>query len=325
MNFWSPLKIQFSKIWLRHFALVRHSKCLIPGVFATFLSCHRSVSLKFSLPKQFLEVPFCKIGMLAVLFGLLVGCEKDAEKKALVVYYSQTGTTKALSGEFQKNLNARSVELLLENPYPSTYDSTIARVKEERSAKAWPKLLNAKVDLSKIDTVYLGYPIMFGTFAPPIYTFLDSNDLTGKVIVPFCTYGSGGMQNSAKEIQDLAAKASVTKPFGISHKRISKAAHEVVQFLAGLSNSENEEHLVGAYSEARELSDEDSTVFFKATADYAYLHLVPKSVSSQVVAGMNYIFECEMTGPDGIPSKARVLVFAPLPGQGDPEMIRVDR
>ncbi|MCQ2050289.1 MAG: hypothetical protein MJZ22_04720, partial [Candidatus Saccharibacteria bacterium] len=46
--YWSPLKIQFSKIWLRLFALVRHSKWQIPPVFATFHSCHRSVSLKFS-------------------------------------------------------------------------------------------------------------------------------------------------------------------------------------------------------------------------------------------------------------------------------------
>ncbi len=44
----SPLKIQFSKIWLRRFALVRHSKWQIPRVFATFHSCLRLVSLKFS-------------------------------------------------------------------------------------------------------------------------------------------------------------------------------------------------------------------------------------------------------------------------------------
>ncbi len=44
----SPLKIQFSKIWLRRFALVRHSKRQIHPVFATFHSCLRLVSFKFS-------------------------------------------------------------------------------------------------------------------------------------------------------------------------------------------------------------------------------------------------------------------------------------
>ncbi len=47
-NSWSPLKIQFSKIWLRRFALVRHSKWQIHPVFATFHSCLRLVSFKFS-------------------------------------------------------------------------------------------------------------------------------------------------------------------------------------------------------------------------------------------------------------------------------------
>ncbi len=48
IGFRSPQKIQFSKIWLRRFALVRHSKWQILPVFTTFHSCHRLVSLKFS-------------------------------------------------------------------------------------------------------------------------------------------------------------------------------------------------------------------------------------------------------------------------------------
>lgn len=96
------------------------------------------------------------------------------------------------------------------------------------------------------------------------------------------------------------------------------------RFLYSISAEENET-MVGAYSEERNLTPEDLDVFEKATADYAYLNLSPKSVMSQVVAGTNYVFLCEMKGPDGIPAEARVLIFAPLPGQGSPEMIRVDR
>ena len=50
-------KNSFSKIWLRHIVQVRHSKWQIPPVFAISHSCLHSVSLKFSLSKQFLEVP----------------------------------------------------------------------------------------------------------------------------------------------------------------------------------------------------------------------------------------------------------------------------
>lgn len=266
---------------------------------------------------------FCKIGMTAILFALL-GCAGEMEKKSVIVYFSQTGTTRTVAREIQKNTGSDMLELVLVYPYPSTYDSTIERVKRERESGKWPKLFHARKNLAKYDTVYLGYPIMFGTFAPPIYAFLDSNGLDGKVLVPFCTYGSGGLKNSAEELKKLVPGAKVTKPYGIAHKRISKAPEEVSRFLYSISAEENET-MVGAYSEERNLTPEDLDVFEKATADYAYLNLSPKSVMSQVVAGTNYVFLCEMKGPDGIPAEARVLIFAPLPGQGSPEMIRVDR
>ncbi len=269
---------------------------------------------------------FYKIGIVSAFIALLFGCSDEAKTKSVIVYFSQTGTTKAVALEFQKNTGADMAELVLENPYPSTYDSTIDRVKREREAKQWPKLLRAKMNLSKYDTVFLGYPIMFGTFAPPIYTFLDSNDLNGKVVVPFCTYGSGGLKNSAEELKRLVPGMKLAKPYGIAHKRISKASEEVRRFLYSLPAEETAEMgMVGAYSEMRSLTREDSSVFAKATADYAYLNLAPKSVMTQVVAGTNYVFLCEMKGPDGILAEARVLIFEPLPGQGAPEMIRVDR
>lgn len=284
----------------------------------------RAFFQKLSLLQNEDKMNFFNIGIVSAFSALLLGCSDEAKTRSVIVYFSQTGTTKIVASEIRKNTGADMAELLLKNPYPSTYDSTIQRVKREREAKRWPKLLQAKMNLAKYDTVFLGYPIMFGTFAPPIYTFLDSNDLNGKVVVPFCTYGSGGLKNSAKELKSLVPGMKLVRPYGIAHKRISKAPEEVRRFLQTLSAKEDEE-MVGAYSETRLLTSEDSTVFAEATADYAYLHLVPKSVKSQVVAGTNYVFLCEMKGPDGILAEARVLIFEPLPGHGASEMIRVDR
>lgn len=284
----------------------------------------RAFFQKLSLLQNEDKMNFFNIGIVSAFSALLLGCSDEAKTRSVIVYFSQTGTTKIVASEIRKNTGADMAELLLKNPYPSTYDSTIQHVKREREAKRWPKLLQAKMNLAKYDTVFLGYPIMFGTFAPPIYTFLDSNDLNGKVVVPFCTYGSGGLKNSAEELKHLVPGMKLVRPYGIAHKRISKAPEEVRRFLQTLSAKENEE-MVGAYSETRLLTSEDSTVFAEATADYAYLHLVPKSVKSQVVAGTNYVFLCEMKGPDGILAEARVLIFEPLPGHGASEMIRVDR
>lgn len=254
-----------------------------------------------------------------------------APTKSVVVYYSQNGTTKKLAEIFTKAKNADAVELKLVTAYPSTYDSTIAAVKAERDSKQWPALENAKVDLAKYDTVYLGYPIMFGTFTPPIYTFLDSNDLSGKVVVPFCTYGSGGRKASAAELKTLEPNANVTLAYGISNKRITAengaevAVKEVESFFADLETGKTDEMLVGGYSEQRPLTAEDSAVFAEATKDYAYLGLKPLSVATQIVAGTNYLFVCEMKAFGGPATQTNVKIFKPLPGQGAAELIVVEK
>jgi flavodoxin len=254
-----------------------------------------------------------------------------APSKSVVVYYSQNGATKKLAEIFQKAKDASAVELKLVTPYPSTYDSTIVAVKAQREGKQWPALENAKVELAKYDTVYLGYPIMFGTFAPPIYTFLDSNDLSGKVVVPFCTYGSGGRKASAAELKTLEPGANVTLAYGISNKRMNAengaevAASEVEAFFGNLETGKTDEMLMGGFSEQRPLVAEDSAVFAEATKDYAYLGLRPLSVSTQIVAGTNYLFVCEMKAFGGPATQTNVKIFKPLPGRGVAEMIVVEQ
>ena len=255
----------------------------------------------------------------------------SAPTKSVVVYYSQNGATKKLAEIFAKAKNADTVELKLVTAYPSTYDSTIAAVKVQRESKQWPALENAKPELAKYDTVYLGYPIMFGSFAPPIYTFLDSNDLGGKVVVPFCTYGSGGRKASAAELKTLEPNANVTLAYGISNKRItaengdSVARAEVETFVANLEMGKTDEMLLGGYSEQRPLTAEDSAAFIEATKDYAYLGLKPLSVATQIVAGTNYLFVCEMKAFGGPATQTNVKIFKPLPGRGAAELIVVEK
>lgn len=249
--------------------------------------------------------------------------------KSVVVFYSQTGTTRAVADEFTKQTGATEIELKLVNPYPSTYDSTIARTRAERESKSWPALENAKLDLAAFDTVYLGYPIMFGTFAPPIYTFLDSNDLSGKVVVPFCTYGSGGRKASSREVAALEPNANVVLSYGVAHNRVANSTvnvpEDIATFLGNMRAGKTDEMLCGGFSESRALTAEDSAVFAAATKDYAYLNLKPVTVSTQVVAGLNYMFTCKMKAFGGAEESVQVKIFKPLPNQGEPQLVSVDK
>ena len=73
------------------------------------------------------------------------------------------------------------------------------------------------------------------------------------------------------------------------------------------------------------LTAEDSAVFAAATKDYGYLSLKPLSVSTQVVAGTNFLFTCEMKAFGGPATQTNVKIFRPLPGRGEPELIVVEK
>ena len=147
----------------------------------------------------------------------------------------------------------------------------------------------------------------------------------------WATPSCSGRKASANELKTLEPGANVTLAYGISNKRInaegadSIVAAEVETFFANLAEGKTEEMLMGGYSEQRPLTAEDSAVFAAATKDYGYLSLRPLSVSTQVVAGTNFLFTCEMKAFGGPATQTNVKIFRPLPGRGEPELIVVEK
>ena len=60
--------------------------------------------------------------------------------KSLILYYSQTGTTKTVAEELLKVLDADIEQIEAENPYSGTYEETIARCKQEMESGSLPAM-----------------------------------------------------------------------------------------------------------------------------------------------------------------------------------------
>ena len=102
--------------------------------------------------------------LVAALAWVGTACSpKETSTNQLVLYYSQTGSTKVVAQEIQKALGADIEAIELQKPYTGTYAETLERVKQERESGNLPQLKPLKADLSKYEVIYLGYPIWFGT------------------------------------------------------------------------------------------------------------------------------------------------------------------
>ena len=66
--------------------------------------------------------------------------------------------------------------------------------------------------VKEYDTVYLGFPIWWGTAPHIVETFLEKHDFTGKTIILFATSGSSGMGNTAEDLKPSVATIAQIKP-----------------------------------------------------------------------------------------------------------------
>lgn len=130
--------------------------------------------------------------------------------KTLVVYYSASGNTENVSNVIAKTLGADLFELEPVEPYSNddlnwtNDDSRVTREHENKDERD-VELVSATVDnWSEYDTVFIGYPIWWGIAAWPVDEFIETNDFTGKTVIPFATSASSGMGQSGELLAEMA-------------------------------------------------------------------------------------------------------------------------
>lgn len=131
--------------------------------------------------------------------------DTDTSSKALVVYFSATGTTKGVAEQIASVTGADTYEITAAQPYTSDdlnyKDSDSRATKEQNDKTVRPEIGSEKIDLNSYDTVYIGFPIWWGEEPRIMDTFVESYDFDGKTVIPFCTSGSSSIDNAAENLE----------------------------------------------------------------------------------------------------------------------------
>lgn len=132
--------------------------------------------------------------------------ETNGDDKAIVCYFSATGTTEAAAKRIADIAGADIHEIAPEISYTASdldWTDSLSRSYVEMHNRAFrPALKDSVTDLSEYAIVYIGYPNWWNTHPTIINTFIENNDLQGKTIVPFMTSGGSGIINSEKELKE---------------------------------------------------------------------------------------------------------------------------
>ncbi len=244
-----------------------------------------------------------KLLIIAAVALLAVCCAKEKSPKILVLYYSQNGGTKAVAEAIQSKLGADIEAIVPTIPYDGDFQATIERSRKELDGES-PEIQPVVSDINSYDVVFLGYPIWFGTYATPIETVLKEIDLSGKKVVPFCTFGSGGLDSSIQDLKKKLPDTEILPGYGVRAARVEDAPEEVERFLVAGGFVEGEGQALEDFSEPRDVTPDESALFDAAVGDYPMISAKAETVASRAIpGGMEYLFTAKDTPREGMPDE----------------------
>lgn len=121
------------------------------------------------------------------------------------------GNLEYMAQVIQEEISADTFEIETVQAYPRDHDPLVDQAAQEQDDEARPELSSTLENLSDYDVIFLGYPNWWADLPMPVYTFLETYDLSGKTIIPFTAHGGSGFSNTVDEIASLQPNATVSE------------------------------------------------------------------------------------------------------------------
>lgn len=123
-------------------------------------------------------------------------------EKKLIVYWSKSGNTKKLAEMIHEAVGGDIMDISAPKP-----------------------------DFSAYDLIFLGCPNYSGTVAPDMKKYVESIDVSGKTVAPFCTHGMGGLQNVGTDMAALCKGAKVLPALPIKGVDVDAGGEKLAAWL----------------------------------------------------------------------------------------------
>lgn len=146
------------------------------------------------------------------------------------------GNTALMAQYIQSQVGGDLFSIRVTEPYSSDYDKCLDRAADEKAEAARPELVGTVENIADYDTVYLGFPNWWYTCPMAVFSFVESHDLSGKTIIPFCAHGTAGLSRTVQDLTAaLPADVTVLEPIGIFRDEMDQAEELIDQWLETLA------------------------------------------------------------------------------------------
>ena len=131
---------------------------------------------------------------------------------ALVAYFSVGGSTRKVAEAIAKNLPADIFEISPVKPYTTSdtnWMNPLSRCNREKIGRKDVPVSDTVEGFDKHDTVFIGFPIWYGSEPNVVNTFCKDSDWTGKRVYIVATSGGSGMGKTAEKLMPYIKGAEI--------------------------------------------------------------------------------------------------------------------
>lgn len=167
------------------------------------------------------------------------------EEQCLIAYFSHAGwnyasgeivdlpigNTERVANMIRVYTGGNLFHIRTEMVYPNEYRKVVEIAKQQKTNHERPKLKKMVECMEEYTVIFLGYPNWCGTMPMAMWTFLESYDLSGKIIKPFCTHEGSGWGHSLEDIHDICPQARIERGLTLLGTTILDAEDDVRRWL----------------------------------------------------------------------------------------------
>ncbi|WP_295296034.1 flavodoxin [uncultured Brachyspira sp.] len=156
----------------------------------------------------------------------------DAETSASML---SPGNAELIANWIAEETGGDLFSIKTQNKYSSDYDECLNQARKERDNNERPALVGRLNNIDDYDVIFLGFPNWWYTCPMAVFTFVESYDLSGKTIIPFCTHGTGGLSRTIRDLKNiLPENCEVLEPIGVYRPEVKNSKSRVLDWLRNL-------------------------------------------------------------------------------------------
>ncbi|QMU08076.1 flavodoxin [Levilactobacillus suantsaii] len=149
----------------------------------------------------------------------------------LIAYFSHWGHSKAFAEEIQRLTGGDLFEIQTATVYPEPHDPCSIQAHKEQLADFRPALTSHVENMDQYDTVFIGHPIWWYREPMVIRSFWEAYDFTGKKVIPFCTSGDVGIENTEQDTRKWLPTADVKPGLRLETHAVDSSVAETKEWL----------------------------------------------------------------------------------------------